>query len=132
MKAAIDVLAELGAGRHTVAVLGDMLELGNQSTIFHRELGAQVATGGITSLVTCGTWGRTIAEGARTAGMTDDRIVECVDAQQAADRVLSMARPGDVVLVKASRGMKMEQVVESLRTRLQSRSKSQSKKEHER
>jgi UDP-N-acetylmuramoyl-tripeptide--D-alanyl-D-alanine ligase len=93
------------------------LELGDQSTIFHRELGAHVATRGITSLVTCGAWGRTIAEGARTAGMTDDRIVECVDAQQAADRVPSMAHPGDVVLVKASRGMRMEQVVESLRTR---------------
>jgi UDP-N-acetylmuramoyl-tripeptide--D-alanyl-D-alanine ligase len=117
MKAAIDVLVELGAGTHTVAVLGDMLELGDQSTVFHQELGVQVATGGITSLVTCGAWGRTIAEGARTAGMTDDRIVECVDAQQAADRVPSMAHPGDVVLVKASRGMRMEQVVESLRTR---------------
>jgi UDP-N-acetylmuramoyl-tripeptide--D-alanyl-D-alanine ligase len=93
-----------------------MLELGDQSTIFHQELGVQVATGGITSLVTCGALGRTIAEGARTAGMTDDRIMECVDAQQAAERVLSIARPGDVVLVKASRGMRMEQVVESLRT----------------
>lgn len=118
MKAAVDVLVELGAGTHTVAVLGDMLELGAQSSAFHREIGAHVAAGGITSLMACGAFGRTIAEGARTAGMTDDRIAECVDAQQAATRVLSMAHPGDVVLVKGSRGMRMEQVVDALRARV--------------
>ena len=117
MKAAIDLLTELGAGTHTVAVLGDMLELGPQASAFHREIGAHVAAGGITSLVTCGALGRAIAEGARTAGMTDDRIAECVDAQRAIPQVLSMAHPGDVVLVKGSRGMRMEQVVEALRTR---------------
>lgn len=117
MKAAIDLLAELGPGTHTVAVLGDMLELGAQSATFHREIGAHVAAGGIVSLVACGALGRTIAEGARTAGMADNRIAECVDAQQAIPHVLSMAHPGDVVLVKGSRGMRMEQVVEALRVR---------------
>jgi UDP-N-acetylmuramoyl-tripeptide--D-alanyl-D-alanine ligase len=117
MKAAIDLLAELGPGTHTVAVLGDMLELGAQSAAFHREIGAHVAAGGIVSLVACGALGRTIAEGARTAGMADNRIAECVDAQQAIPHVLSMAHPGDVVLVKGSRGMRMEQVVEALRVR---------------
>jgi UDP-N-acetylmuramoyl-tripeptide--D-alanyl-D-alanine ligase len=117
MNAAIDLLAELGAGAHTLAVLGDMLELGPQASAFHREIGAHVAAGGIASLVTCGTLGRAIAEGARAAGMADDRIEECVDAQRAIPHVLSMAHPGDVVLVKGSRGMRMEHVVEALRVR---------------
>ena len=118
MKAAIDMLADLGAGAHTVAVLGDMLELGAQSLAFHQEIGAHVAAGGITSLVVCGGLGRAIAEGARAAGMADERIAECLDAQGAIPHVLSMVHPGDVVLVKASRGMRMEQVVEGLRIRV--------------
>ena len=117
MKAAVDLLAELGAGTHTVAVLGDMLELGPQASAFHREIGAHVAAAGIASLVTCGALGRTIAEGARTAGMADDRIAECVDAHDASFHVLSMAHSGDVVLVKGSRGMRMEQIVEALHGR---------------
>lgn len=118
MKAAVDLLAELGVGMHTVAVLGDMLELGAHSPAFHLEIGAHVAARGITSLVACGALGRAIAEGARKAGMAHERITECPDAQAAVPRVLSMAHPGDVVLVKGSRGMRMEQVVDALRARV--------------
>jgi UDP-N-acetylmuramoyl-tripeptide--D-alanyl-D-alanine ligase len=115
MKAAVDLLAELGAGTHTVAVLGDMLELGAHSTAFHLEVGAHVAARGIGSLVSCGALGRAIGEGARKAGMAHGRITECSDAQEAIPHVLSIAHPGDVVLVKGSRGMTMEQVIEALR-----------------
>jgi UDP-N-acetylmuramoyl-tripeptide--D-alanyl-D-alanine ligase len=115
MKAAVDLLAELGIGTHTVAVLGDMLELGAHAPAFHLEVGAHVAARGITSLVSCGALGRAIAEGARNAGMAHERITECPDAQEAALRILSIAHPGDVVLVKGSRGMRMEQVVDALR-----------------
>lgn len=118
MKAAVDLLAELGVGTHAVAVLGDMLELGAHSPAFHVEVGAHVAARGIASLVTCGAFGRAIAEGARKAGMAHERIMECPDAQEAARRVLSIAQPGYVVLVKGSRGMKMEQVVDALRERV--------------
>jgi UDP-N-acetylmuramoyl-tripeptide--D-alanyl-D-alanine ligase len=118
MKAAVDLLAELGAGTHTVAVLGDMLELGVHAPAFHLEVGAHVAARGITSLVSCGALGRAIAEGARKAGMAHERITECSDAQEAVARVLSIAHPGDVVLVKGSRGMRMEQVVDALRAGL--------------
>jgi UDP-N-acetylmuramoyl-tripeptide--D-alanyl-D-alanine ligase len=115
MTAAVDLLAELGVGTHTIAVLGDMLELGAHSTAFHLEVGAHVAARGIGSLVSCGALGRAIAEGARKAGMAHERITECSDAQEAIPHVLSIARPGDVVLVKGSRGMRMEQVVDALR-----------------
>lgn len=118
MKAAVDLLAELGVGTHTVAVLGDMLELGAHSPAFHLEVGAHVAARGITSLIACGTWGGAIAEGARKAGMANERITECPDAPKAVCRILSIARSGDVVLVKASRGMRMEQVVDAIRSRV--------------
>jgi UDP-N-acetylmuramoyl-tripeptide--D-alanyl-D-alanine ligase len=115
MTAAVDLLAELGVGTHTVAVLGDMLELGAHAPAFHLQLGAHVAARGITSLVACGASAPAIAEGARKAGMAQERITECPDAHEAVSRVLSMAHRGDVVLVKGSRGMRMEQVVDALR-----------------
>jgi UDP-N-acetylmuramoyl-tripeptide--D-alanyl-D-alanine ligase len=115
MTAAVDLLAELGVGTHTVAVLGDMLELGAYAAAFHLQLGAHVAARGITSLVACGASAPAIAEGARKAGMAHERITECPDAHEAVSRVLSMTHPGDVVLVKGSRGMRMEQVVDALR-----------------
>jgi UDP-N-acetylmuramoyl-tripeptide--D-alanyl-D-alanine ligase len=69
MNAAVDLLAELGGTKQTVAVLGDMLELGPQSSAFHQDVGKHVAARHITSLVSCGKLGRHIAEGARRAGM---------------------------------------------------------------
>ena len=58
--------------------------------------------------------GRELAEGARQAGMASDSITELPDAAAAAVALARMVRQGDVVLVKASRGMRMEQVVDAL------------------
>ena len=80
----------------------------------HEEVGAFVAQQGISQLIACGTLGRGLAEGARRAGMEPARVQELPDAAAAATAVKTMAVSGDVVLVKASRGMKMEQVVDAL------------------
>lgn len=114
MKAAIDLLAELGAGNRTIAMLGDMLELGPTSVALHREVGAYLARRGISALIACGRLGHGLADGARSAGMESDRIREAADAVQAAALLPSVVRAGDVVLVKASRRMQMERVVEAL------------------
>jgi UDP-N-acetylmuramoyl-tripeptide--D-alanyl-D-alanine ligase len=114
MKAAIQLLAELGRGKRSIAALGDMLELGADSKRMHREVGAFLAARGIGHLLACGVLGREVAEGARQAGMAPDRIAELPDAQAAAAALARMVRQGDVVLVKASRGMRMEQVVEAV------------------
>ena len=114
MKAAIELLAELGRGKRSIAVLGDMLELGAGSKQMHHEVGAFVAGKSIDQLLACGFLGRELAEGARRAGMPTNRVIELPDAAAAGTHLTSMVRYGDVVLVKASRGMRMEQVVDAL------------------
>ncbi len=115
MKAAIDLLLELGAGLRSVAVLGDMLELGPEASALHREVGAYLAARGVSHLIACGELGRHLAEGARDAGMAPERVVLEPDAPRAGAALKTLAREGDVVLVKASRGMKMERAIEALR-----------------
>jgi UDP-N-acetylmuramoyl-tripeptide--D-alanyl-D-alanine ligase len=80
MKAAVQLLAELGRGKRSIAALGDMLELGTDSKRMHREVGAFLAAQGIGHLLACGVLGRELAEGARQAGMASDqhhRIARC-------------------------------------------------------
>lgn len=114
MKAAIELLAKWTPARARVAVLGDMLELGSQTKALHREVGAFLAGREVSRLIACGSLGREIAEGARQGGMPGAAITEVADASSAADLLMTEVRQGDVVLVKASRGMKMEQVVQRL------------------
>lgn len=117
MKAAIDLLVELGAGGRTIAVLGDMLELGPESEGLHREVGAYLAGRRVTALIACGTLGRGLAAGAREAGMASDHIYEVPAVTDAATRLKAVVREGDVVLVKASRAMQMERVIEAFTER---------------
>lgn len=112
---ALDFLAETGvpAGRRRIAVLGDMLELGPREELLHRVAGAHAARAA-DAIVTVGERGRWIAQGARAAGSA--RVVEAGDAMEAAELLESALAPraGDLVLVKASRGMGLERTVEML------------------
>lgn len=117
MTAAIDLLVTFG-GQRTIAVLGDMLELGPRSSEYHREVGAHAASRRVSMLIACGTLGKGFAEGAREAGMPADCIIETPDAVHAARLMRSTLRAGDAVLIKGSRGMRMEQVVDMLKARL--------------
>jgi UDP-N-acetylmuramoyl-tripeptide--D-alanyl-D-alanine ligase len=114
MQAAVQLLAELGVKQRTIAVLGDMLELGPEAKHMHRAVGTFLAGRGITHLIACGVLGRELAQGARSGGMSADRIIEVSDAAAAGATLKSMVQQGDVVLVKGSRGMQMEQVVETV------------------
>lgn len=117
MKAALQLLAEMGQGGRTIAVLGDMLELGPKELDFHREIGAFVAQQGIGELIACGALGKAIAAGARKAGLPTARIHEVPDAAAAGALIKPMLKAGDTVLVKASRGMKLERVLEAIQGR---------------
>jgi len=115
-KAALLTLTHLvhGKGR-AIAILGDMLELGPTELDLHRDVGRFAAGAGLSLLVCFGTRARALGEGAQEAGLAAGSVeyVES-DPQEAVRLVQSRARPEDVVLVKGSRGMKMERISDAL------------------
>jgi UDP-N-acetylmuramoyl-tripeptide--D-alanyl-D-alanine ligase len=112
MEAALATLLSLKSGKKAVAVLGDMLELGTSSAAAHRAVGALAARLGVDVVITVGTSSKHIAEGAREAGMPGERVYEAQTHEEAAALVRKLSCPGDAVLVKGSRGMKMEKILE--------------------
>ena len=112
MSAALDLLGEV-PGARKVAVLGDMLELGPQSGEFHAAVGAQVAAKADVVLAT-GSESKQLVAAARSAGMDETRARHFENANQAGEYVAANLCRGDVVLVKASRAMALDQVVERI------------------
>ena len=123
MICAVDVLEEYShsTGRRSVAVLGDMLELGEESPALHRSVGEYLADKKIDRLFTVGSGGNQIAVGARQRGMSKSRIVQNSDAKNldaTAEALLKSLCDGDVVLFKASRSVGAERIIDYLRERL--------------
>ncbi len=112
MRAALDDLAETAPARR-VAVLGDMLELGPQERRFHRELGEQARVAGVDVLVTVGPLAAEAAE-----SFTGGSVHTVADAAQAAALLPALVEPRDTILVKASRGVRLEAVAVALEERL--------------
>jgi UDP-N-acetylmuramoyl-tripeptide--D-alanyl-D-alanine ligase len=111
MIAALDLLASL-PGRH-VAVLGEMLELGEQSTAAHVAVGAHAARSS-DLLVAVGPEAATYATAARAGGMAGSAIATAADRDEALALLLGLLQPGDVVLLKASRGAALDLLVDAL------------------
>ncbi len=116
LESALKDLSEIDAKRK-VAVLGDMLELGKTQKSYHHEAGKHVALHGWDLLVTVGPLSRFMADGAREAGMKDGQVISFENAGEAACHVDSLLESGDLVLVKGSRGIRMEKIVERLKKR---------------
>jgi len=115
MSAALRTLAELagqGGGR-ALAVLGDMLELGPAEAESHRALGAEAAAA-VRGLAAFGPRSRHTAEGARAAGLPAADLLHAEEIAPLAAWVRERLAPGDVLLVKGSRGMKLERLVEAI------------------
>jgi len=113
MDAALKTLVSLKAGsQQAVAVLGDMLELGAGTAEAHREVGRAAMRLGVDLLITMGTLAKHMGAGALDAGMPRDRVVEARSFTEAATLLKALTRDNDVVLVKGSRGMKMEKILE--------------------
>ena len=110
MAAALEHLAERAGDRRRVAVLGDMAELGPEAEAYHREVGAVAARVGVGALVAVGPLARGYADA--VAGTVEVRWAP--DAEAAKPVVTEVVRPGDCVLVKASRSMRLEIVAEAL------------------
>lgn len=115
MTAALDLLAGLPGRR--IAVLGEMLELGRGAATGHRDVGTAAAAT-CDQLVVVGSAAAGIAAGARAAGLDASRIMEVRDREAAFDLLRSRLREGDVVLVKASRGVELDLLVDALRADL--------------
>jgi UDP-N-acetylmuramoyl-tripeptide--D-alanyl-D-alanine ligase len=113
--AALDLLAGLPGRR--IAVLGEMLELGEVHENGHRRVGAAAARVA-ELLVVVGPGASGIADGATGAGLTGERILQVPDRDAALDALLPRLRDGDVVLVKASRGIALDVLVDDLRREL--------------
>ncbi len=120
MICALDVLRDYSqnTGRRSIAVLGDMLELGNDSPALHRSVGAHLARARIDRLFTVGRGGTQIAVGARQNGMPDAQISRNPDVKRlsaTAEALLAVLEEGDVVLFKASRMVGAEGIIEQLK-----------------
>ncbi len=115
MKASIEVLKDLGQGRK-IAILGDMLELGDYSQKGHTEVGEVVAHKGIDILITVGQESKFIVTGASSCGMDNRNIIHLESNKDVIEYLDTLIEQGDRILVKGSRGMKMEEIVEYLRS----------------
>lgn len=117
MRAAVDVLANY-SGTYRIAVLGDMLELGELGPVLHESVGQFVGSSGIDCLITVGELGEYIAQGAQNAGMGE--IYARPNREEAKVVLEQVLQPGAVILCKASRGMKFEELVEFIKRLVES------------
>jgi len=113
MKEAINTLTDL-PGKRKIAVLGDMLELGKYSIEAHEAVGKSVAKL-VDVLVTVGPRGKFIADAARGAGLPRHKVISFDTSGEAAKSVQSLIRKGDLILIKASRGINLDKVVEEIK-----------------
>ena len=114
MKAALEALMAYPAKTKWV-VSGDMLELGSHAAYLHKSLGEDIARSGVGGLITFGELSKYTFEGARAAGMDERMLWHCSSHDEMASLLKSRASKGDVILIKGSRGMRMEEVVEKLK-----------------
>ena len=114
MHAALALLARLPRTRMHIAVLGDMYELGDEEQAFHREVGAYAHINHLDLLVTVGQLGAEIAQGALEIGMPPKAVLVCASPAEATEALKPYLSKQPIILVKASRGMHLEQVVEEV------------------
>jgi UDP-N-acetylmuramyl pentapeptide synthase len=119
MSAALHTLvASAGRFGRGFAILGDMLELGETAAALHQAIGEEAAKIGVAGLAVVGSLGAKIAAGAIAAGLLASRAMVFDDPEAAAQAVSTWSAPGDWILVKASRGVRLERAVEALRKKL--------------
>jgi len=114
MECAIDTLAGHVTRGKRIVVTGDMLELGKNAKSMHEEVGGLIARGPFDTLITMGRLSRFTRNRARDRGMQS--LYHAASHRGAASLLKKITRPGDIVLVKGSRGMQMEKVIEEFKS----------------
>lgn len=113
MYAAIELIAHLPGYKNKILVLGDMLELGPEEEEYHRKMGESIDSNKIDYVFTFGNLGQYIAEGAK-ASLPANRVFAFTEKQPLIDELRKLVNEETIILVKASRGMKLEEVVSAL------------------
>jgi UDP-N-acetylmuramoyl-tripeptide--D-alanyl-D-alanine ligase len=114
MQAAITTLNSLRANNRSVFVAGDMLELGARTESLHMQVGAWAAVANIDKLLVTGEFANAVATGAEDAKMNRDDIFTG-SRDEILEALKDSLRPGDWVLIKGSRGARMDIIVEGLK-----------------
>jgi UDP-N-acetylmuramoyl-tripeptide--D-alanyl-D-alanine ligase len=116
LKNALGIVAGATGSARKVAVLGEMLELGAHAGALHRDCGRAAAEAGLDLLIAVGgAPARELADAAVASGMPQRAVVHAGTSEEAAAIARQRVRPGDLVLVKGSRGIRTDQVVERLK-----------------
>lgn len=124
MKAALSVLERLkseGNGGRAFSLLGDMKELGDNTYELHFEVGKFAAEHAVDCVVTLGPLSKSIASGAIFGGVKEENVFSYSDPEEyamAADKLLSLMKDGDILLVKASRSIRAERVIAAIEEKL--------------
>jgi UDP-N-acetylmuramoyl-tripeptide--D-alanyl-D-alanine ligase len=113
---ALDVVSGAKDRRRRVAVLGEMLELGDDAVRLHEEVGRAAAHAGVDVVIAVGgAPARALADAAVTAGIPAAQVRHVATSEEAADAAAAIVREGDLVLVKGSRGIRTDRVVDRLK-----------------
>ncbi len=115
MEAGIKILKDTKSGNRKIAILGDMFELGEWSLSLHKEVGTFVANNDVDILITVGVNAANIGIGAIEAGMPKEKIMSFNSNSEAINFIKDFLKQLDIVLIKGSRGMKMEEISMFLR-----------------
>jgi len=110
----LETLARVKKSGKAFAVLGDMLEMGDDTATLHRQIGRKAAKQGMDYLLAIGKQACHLLAGAGEMGMSRESLTEAEEHRELALKVHRLMDAGDWVLVKGSRGMRMEKVVEAL------------------
>ena len=114
MAAALQVISEVTTVGRRVAIIGDMKELGVQAQRLHEELGARIAAANIDVLVGVGEYASLVCESARTHGNGNLELHTSETVDALTSRLKTLLRPGDTILVKGSRALRLERVLQHL------------------
>ncbi len=112
---AVASLADWPEASRRILILGDMLELGRESDRLHSDVGQSIANSAIDHTVLCGSHADAVIRGARSAGASLNRFSPFRDLDTLRPMLAGLLHPGDVILVKGSRGMRMERILNWLR-----------------
>jgi len=110
---ALELMAQADVTGRRIAVIGDMLELGDKELDFHRDSGKNIPRS-VDVVVGVGKRSRSLLEGAKSAGFKEDALHHFDDAESAGKFLMDFIKPGDLVLIKASRGIGLDKIVTML------------------